>query len=123
MANVRRQLGEEGERAAERFLRSQGYTIVERNYRCRVGEIDLIALERKVIVFVEVKTRRHDGTGAPLEAVTEHKQRKICGAAQYYLSAHRLHDRDARFDVVGVWWEDGMPRCELLRNAFEATDR
>lgn len=119
MPDERQLLGADGERAAEKFLRRQRYTIVERNYRCASGEVDLIALDSSTIVFVEVKTRTQPGFGSPLEAVDARKQRQIQRAAQHYLTKNRLHDRNARFDVVGVWWEGGEPRCELVKNAFE----
>ena len=119
MPDERQILGAEGERSAEKFLRRQRYTIVERNYRCASGEVDLIALDRSTIVFVEVKTRTQVAFGSPLEAVGLRKQRQIQRAAQYYLTKNRLHDRNARFDVVGVWWDNGAPRCELVKNAFE----
>jgi putative endonuclease len=121
MPDARQQLGSDGERIAEKFLRRQRYTILQRNYRCRLGEVDLIALDRGTVVFVEVKTRRQAEYGNPLEAVDRRKQQQIQRAAQYYVSANRLHDRDLRFDVVGVWWQDGAAKCELVRNAFEAT--
>ncbi len=119
MPDDRQILGAEGERAAEKFLRRQRYTIVERNYRCSSGEVDLIALDHSTVVFVEVKTRTQPGFGSPLEAVDLRKQRQVQRAAQQYLSEKRLHDRDARFDVVGVWWENGQVRCELVRDAFD----
>lgn len=115
----RQGFGARGEAAAERFLRSQRYTILERNYRCPLGEVDLIALDRSVIVFIEVKTRKGDDAGSPFEAVDRRKQRQLVRIANYYLSRHRLHGRDARFDVVGVRFAEGDLRCELLRNAFD----
>ena len=120
MPDARQLLGAEGERAAEKFLRRQRYAIVQRNYRCPAGEVDLIALQGTVVVFIEVKTRTQPGFGTPLEAVDYRKQRQILRTAQFYLSENRLHDRDARFDVVGVWLENGSLRCELIKNAFEA---
>jgi len=116
----RQRLGAEGERRAEALLRAERYTIVARNYRCPLGEIDLVALDHGTIVFVEVKTRTAGGHGTPLEAVDRRKQRQLQRAAQYYLATHRLLGRDARFDVVGVWWDEGGGRCELVRNAFDA---
>ncbi|MFI5365747.1 MAG: YraN family protein [Candidatus Binatia bacterium] len=119
MPDDRQLLGAEGERAAEKFLRRQRYTIVQRNYRCRSGEVDLIALDRSTVVFIEVKTRTQPGFGSPFEAVDRRKQRQIQRAAQQYLTENRLQDRDARFDVVGVWWDNGDVQCELVKNAFE----
>jgi putative endonuclease len=112
-------LGKQGERVAERYLKQKGYKVVERNYRCAAGELDLIVLDRRVVVFVEVKTRSGDGFGTPLEAVEFRKQRKMIQAAQFFLTAKRLHQRDARFDVVGVSWPSGEPVVEHIENAFE----
>ena len=119
MSYDRRGLGDEGERAAEKYLRRHRYKILERNYRCPLGEVDLIALDGETVVFVEVKTRRGEGHGTPLEAVDLRKQRKIARVAQSFLVRHRLQDRAARFDVVGVWRDESGIVCELVRNAFE----
>ncbi|MBI2987477.1 MAG: YraN family protein [Deltaproteobacteria bacterium] len=112
-------LGKEGERIAETFLRKKGYRLVERNYRCPVGELDLVLLDRRVLVFVEVKTRTDDRFGGPLEAVHPRKQHKMVKAALFFLSQHRLHHREARFDVVGISWKDREPLVEHVQNAFE----
>jgi putative endonuclease len=93
--------------------------VVERNYRVHGGELDLIALDRRVVVFVEVKTRTGRGFGSPLEAVEFRKQQKMIRAAQYFLNAKGLHQRDARFDVVGVSWPGSEPMVEHIENAFE----
>jgi len=112
-------LGKEGEKIAEQYLKKKGYKLVARNYRCPLGEIDLIALDRRVIVFVEVKTRTGHGFGTPLEAVEFRKQRKMIRAAEYFLSAKKLHEREARFDVVGISWLQVEPLVEHIQNAFE----
>lgn len=112
-------LGKEGERLAERFLEKKGYKLLERNYRCTAGELDLIVLDRRVIVFVEVKTRTGQGFGTPFEAVEFRKQRKIIQAAQFFLVEKGLQQRDARFDVVGVSWVGREPVVEHIENAFE----
>jgi putative endonuclease len=117
--NLRQVLGKEGEKAAEQYLRKKGYRVVERNYRCSVGEVDLIVLDRRVVVFVEVKTRTDNRFGTPLEAVELRKQRKIIQAAQFFLNQKRLYEREARFDVVGISWPDGEPVIEHIVNAFE----
>ena len=119
MNNTRQLLGKEGERVAEQYLRKKGYRVVERNYRCSAGEVDLIVLDRRVIVFVEVKTRTDHRFGTPLEAVEFRKQRKMIQAAQFFLSQKKLHQRDARFDVVGISWPGGEPLVEHVQNAFE----
>ena len=112
-------LGREGERIAERFLKKKGYKLVERNYRCAAGELDLIVLDRRVIVFVEVKTRTGSGYGTPLEAVELRKQQKMIHAAQFFLNAKKLSQREARFDVVGISWPGADPVVEHIENAFE----
>ena len=112
-------LGKEGERVAERYLQKKGYVLVERNYRCPAGELDLIVLDRRVVVFVEVKTRTGLGFGSPLEAVEFRKQRKMIQVAQFFLAEKRLQQRDARFDVIGVSWLGREPVVEHIENAFE----
>jgi putative endonuclease len=117
--NQKQLLGQEGERLAERYLKKKGYRLVERNYRCPAGELDLIALDRHVIVFVEVKTRTDDRFGGPLDSVHWRKQQRMIRAAQFFLSQKSLHQREARFDVVGVSFVDQKPVVEHIQNAFE----
>ena len=119
MSDARQIFGRQGEEIAERFLRKKGYAVVQRNYRCPAGEVDLIVLDRRVIVFVEVKTRSGDRFGTPLEAVEARKQQKMMRAAQFFLTQKGLHQRDARFDVVGISWPGGKPIVEHIENAFE----
>jgi putative endonuclease len=117
--NGKQLLGKEGERIAERFLLKKGYKLVERNYRCPLGELDLVVLDRRVVVFVEVKTRTGHAFGTPFEAVEFRKQRKMMQAAQYFLAQKGLQQRDARFDVVGISWPGHEPSVEHIENAFE----
>jgi len=117
--NGKQLLGKEGERIAEAYLKKKGYRIVERNYRCALGELDLIVLDRRVLVFVEVKTRTGDGFGTPLEAVEFRKQHKMIQAAQYLITQKGLQQRDSRFDVVGISWPGREPMVEHIENAFE----
>jgi putative endonuclease len=119
LANGKLLLGKEGERIAERYLLKKGYKLVERNYRCASGELDLIFLHRRVVVFVEVKTRTGSGFGTPFEAVEFRKQQKMIQAAQYFLAQKGLEQRDARFDVVGISWPGREPSVEHIENAFE----
>ena len=111
--------GAAAEGLAARFLAARGLVIVQRNYRCRGGEVDLIVLDRRVVVFVEVKTRTDHGFGNPLEAVEPRKQRRMILAAQLFLHQKKLHERDARFDVVGISWPGTEPVVEHVQNAFE----
>lgn len=98
----RQELGRLGEDLAVEYLKKQGLRIVERNYRRRLGEVDIIAREGDTVVFVEVKTRRKASHGAPEEAVTLAKMRQLSRVAVEYLARHNLHDQPARFDVVAV---------------------
>jgi len=120
MAYERHELGRDGERAAEAHLRAHGYSIVERNFRCPLGEIDLIALHRGTVVFIEVKTRR-SALAAPSDAVDPRKQRQLRRAAEWYVSRHRLEEHPVRFDVVAVWRDGDRVRCEVTQDAFGDT--
>jgi len=115
----RRNLGQHGEREAEKFLGAQRYAIVARNYRSPFGEIDLIALDHLTIVFVEVRTHTGEAFGDPLESVTARKQRQIAKTALHYLSCHRLHGRAARFDVIGIRWEGEGAHLTHIKGAFD----
>ena len=99
-------LGYRGERAAARMLQSQGMIIIERNCRSHFGEIDLIAVDSRTIVFIEVKTRQSGGKGDPLDAIDDNKQRQITGLAIDWLKLHNLLDKKYRFDAVAVVWPD-----------------
>jgi len=120
-ANSQQIFGKKGEELAAQYLKKRGYTIVERNYRCTNGEVDLIAVHRRVIVFVEVKTRRGESYGLPVEAVEFHKKRKMIQAAEFFLHEKKLHQRDARFDVVGISWPGVEPVIEHIQNAFDVS--
>ncbi|GER89394.1 UPF0102 protein [Dictyobacter vulcani] len=99
---ARQGLGRTGERLAALQLEQSGYTILERNFRCRYGEIDLVAEHEADLVFIEVKTRRGMSHGLPEEAVNYRKQQKIIQVSQYYLFQHDYALRDWRVDVVAV---------------------
>ncbi len=118
-------LGERGEREAERFLRRLGYVIVARHRRDRLGELDLVAVDGRTIVFVEVKTRRSHDAGHPALAVDEDKQRRLTRLALAFLKRYDLLNYSARFDVVAITWPDGAgrPVIEHFQNAFEPADR
>lgn len=115
-------LGRRGEDVAARHLQSLGFRIVERGYRRPSGEIDLVALDGRTIVFVEVKTRRSNRRGSPAEAVDRKKQVRLTRAAAAYLKRRRLLDQPARFDVVSVVWttDDAEPEVRHFRAAFDA---
>ncbi len=111
-------LGRTGEDRAARFLVSQGYRILERNYRTRSGEIDLIALHQGTVAFIEVKTRSNDAFGAPELAVNQRKQQRMIKAALGYIQFKKLHQVPCRFDVVAINTANEQ-QVELIQNAFE----
>jgi putative endonuclease len=98
-----------------------GYRIICRNYRCPLGEIDIIAQHRDVLVFVEVKSRRSQTFGSPKQAITPAKQHKLSQVAWHYLQKHDLTEAKARFDVVTVSSIEKSPQFEVIENAFEST--
>jgi putative endonuclease len=113
-------LGEMGESIAATFLKGAGFSIVERNFRCVCGELDIIARDGRTIVFIEVKCRNDERYGPPQLAVTPFKQRQISKAALVWLSKRRLYDAEARFDVVAIVLREGdLPEIEHIRNAFD----
>ena len=107
-------LGPWGEALAADYLRKQGYQIVGANYRCRFGEIDLIAKDGEYLVFCEVKYRSDGRKGSPLEAVSTGKQRTIFRCAMFYLSENHIEDMPCRFDVIGI---EGT-KVTHIKNAF-----
>jgi putative endonuclease len=115
-------LGQRGEAAAAKFLRKKGLTIVARSNRGRLGEIDLVAVDDRTVVFVEVKTRRSHDAGHPADAVDDDKQRRLTRLALSYLKQHHLLECRARFDVVAVTWPDDgrKPHIEHFPAAFQA---
>ena len=114
-------LGPLGEREAERHLLRQGMIILFRGYQDRVGEVDLIAVDHRTVVFVEVKTRSSDIAGDPEDAVDKGKQTKLTKTAIGFLKWHRLTECAARFDVVAIRWPDTFapPQIKQYKNAFE----
>jgi putative endonuclease len=113
--------GRSSEARAARYLRKQGYRILEVNYQNRLGEIDIIAREGDTLVFVEVKARRNPLLQTPKAAVTARKQRKIVQVAQAYLKAGDHQRQRVRFDVVAISAHVKPPQVELIRHAFDAT--
>ena len=111
--------GKKGEDLAVEFLRDRHCHILKRNYRKRFGEIDIVVQDGQDLVFVEVKTRRSQIFGAPLEAVTPKKQHQISKTALAYLTEYDCHDASVRFDVIAVHLTESSPRVELIQNAFE----
>nr|WP_320146045.1 YraN family protein [uncultured Anaeromusa sp.] len=110
--------GLSGEEYAARWLLKQGYAVLERRFRCPMGEIDIIAKQGNVIVFVEVKARHHAGYGSPAEAVTWGKQRKLLRTAQLWLLQKGLTEAACRMDVIEVLQQEEDPLIHHIPNAF-----
>ncbi len=120
---MKKSLGNKGEEAAVGFLKKRGYKILMRNYRAPSGEIDIIAMDGKTLVFAEVKTRASLLFGHPSEAVDQRKMHKIERAASHYISTRKA-DARARFDVISVSiGPDGEADVEHIKDAFELGSR
>ncbi len=119
---ARQDLGRAGEALAASHLEDLGWEIVARNYRCREGEVDIVAVDAGVLAFVEVKTRHDARFGTPLEAVDGRKQRRMITAARHFLAMHGGAGFVMRFDVIGILWGEEAPRIEHVRNAFQLGD-
>ncbi len=111
-----------GEDLAAGFLRAQGLRILDRNVRCAMGEIDLVARDGRTLVFVEVRSRSGSRFGLPQDSVSSAKQRRLTQLAKWYLQRHRLDQQPARFDVVAVRWVQDEPEITWIPNAFEAQE-
>jgi putative endonuclease len=111
--------GLKGEAEAEKYLIKQGFNILKRSFRCKIGEIDIIAEKGGDIYFIEVKTRWSDNFGSPLEAVSKFKQKKIINVAKYYIAKKRLHDVNCHLSVVGVDMSSDALSLEFIEDAFE----
>jgi putative endonuclease len=114
VTDARRAYGQAGEDRAAAWYRSRGYTILDRNWRCREGELDLVVRRGRTLVFVEVKARRTDRFGTPAEAVTPTKQRRLRALARRYLDEHDLRPSSLRFDVVSILGD----RLDVIGAAF-----
>lgn len=124
MTLKQKKLGAKGEEIATRYLKKKGYRIIERNYRVRLGEIDIIAEHGGELVFIEVKTRSDILFGSPFESITAQKQQQLSKVALDYINKTQCHDHPARFDVVGIEFREGRStnrdvKIELLQNAFD----
>lgn len=115
----RRVAGKKGEELAVKFLKKAGYNILEKNFRSRLGEVDIIAEEKGSLVFIEVKSRASRQFGDPKEAITEQKKRQISKTALGFMNRHKLFGQQARFDVVTIQFVNGKPQFELVKNAFD----
>ena len=120
----RSSLGERGEMAACGFLKEHGYEILEKNYKCKLGEIDVIARRYGRLAFVEIKTRTSVQFGTPQEAVNLQKQEKIFKVAQWYMKEKKFVKTPVAFDVVAILWKEGQaPEIRLIADAFGKEDK
>lgn len=118
MKNQQQKIGQRGEKAAADFLRQKGYILLERNYRTRTAEIDIIARDNDCICFVEVKARTSFKKGLPKESVHYAKQQKIISGASFYLKENNLFTHRVRFDVVEIIFDNNKYEATLIKNAF-----
>ena len=116
---LRKQMGNTSEDIALEYLQERGYRLIQRNYRCKAGEIDLIVQKDDILVFAEVRSRTGTQYGEPSESVNRKKQDKIRKTAKYYLYCNRhLECYYCRFDVLSIVWKDGRARVEWIADAF-----
>jgi putative endonuclease len=120
----RKETGDKGEATAAHFLREHGYRVLEKNYRCPRGEIDIVAQEKGCLVFVEVRTKTQTAFGAPEESITPVKQRKMLATAFWYLERHEALEKPWRIDMVAIEMRPGGEplRIELITNAALGAD-
>ena len=116
--NKQPSVGKIGEDLAAKFLEEKGYNIIERNYRFGHGELDIIAEKDNILIFIEVKTKKHGDFGDPINWIKRGKQLQMGRIARGYLYERNITDRDCRFDVVLVTWQDGLWKIDHLENAF-----
>jgi TIGR00252 family protein len=115
-------IGEFGENIIEKYLASIDYEIIYRNFRCRQGEIDIVAKDKDELVFIEVKTRTSNIYGRPVEAVTERKKRNIINASNYFVYKNNLTEEYIRFDVIEVFLNRTYRKINHIKKAFFEND-
>jgi putative endonuclease len=119
LTRERLEIGKRGEDLALKRLKKMGYKKFIRNYRCALGEVDLIAEDGGILVFIEIKTRRGRSIGYAKEAVDERKRRQLSKVALAYMKSNDCFDTSARFDVVAISLWGDKPRIEVIKNAFD----
>ncbi len=119
MTQERLALGRFGEDLAFKKIKRLGYKKIIRNYRCSVGEVDLVANDGDTLVFIEIKTRRGKSTGYAKEAVNARKRKQLSKVALFYMKSNDCIEAKARFDVIAVSIKDGKPQIEVVKNAFD----
>ena len=112
------EVGKFGEDVAVKYLKQNGYKILDRNFSCKRGELDIVALQKKQIVFIEIKARTSIEYGLPKEAVTKKKSEHIYKTAEYYLYTRNLEKEDTRIDVIEVYIKNGKFRINHLKQVM-----
>jgi len=119
LTKERLELGKLGEALAYKRLKRLGYKKIIRNYRCPLGEMDLIATDGDTLVFIETKTRRGRSIGYAKEAVNARKKHQLSKVALFYMKSNNCCEAKARFDVIAVSLLQGKPQIEVIKNAFD----
>ena len=123
LSDFRKQVGNKGESLAEDYIKRKGYNIIQRNYRCRLGEIDIIAKDDDTIVFIEVRTKQNENFGTPQDSVTSTKMSKISKTALSFIHEKNLSGFSYRFDFIAITFSQGKPNIEHIENAFMPNGR
>lgn len=122
LSHSKNQLGKTGEDLATSTLQKKGYKIIERNFHCPLGELDIIAYKKGVLCFIEVKTRSSDHFGSPEEAVSRPKQKRLARMARYYLQHKRINDTPCSFNVVSILMNQTPPQIDILEDVLVVND-
>jgi putative endonuclease len=117
----KKEIGQKGENLAVDYLQNAGYMVLERNYRCKLGEIDIIARDNDTLVFIEVRTRSSLAFGLPQESINRRKRHQISKVALEYMIRRKLKNIPARFDVVAISLAPGKEKVDHIKDAFELT--
>ena len=123
LSDFKKQVGNKGESLAENYIKRKGYKIIQRNYRCRLGEIDIIAKDDDTIVFIEVRTKQNENFGSPQDSVTSTKISKISKTALRFIQEKNLSGFSYRFDFIAITFSQGKPNIEHIENAFMPNGR
>ncbi|MGB9594865.1 MAG: YraN family protein [Candidatus Poribacteria bacterium] len=123
LLNFKKLVGNKGESIAEDYLKQKGYKIIQKNYRCRFGEIDIIAKDQDTIVFVEVRTKQNDNFGSPQDSITPAKIEKISKTSLSFIQEKKFAGFSYRFDFIAITFSQGKPNIEHIENAFIPIDR
>lgn len=110
-------LGKKGETVAAKYLKKRRYSIIDRNFKCKYGEIDIIAKNKNVICFVEVKARSNEHFGRPIDAITPYKVQHMVKSAQYYILKKSLEDQEVRIDIIEIEFKEKKPKIRHTENA------